>query len=127
MEVKDKGKEPKTESIKENTEEKSEKLGGNITLSGFNLEPIEMVVVKKIIGHYAKKISEKISYKELKITLKQSRKTNMFLHQIKAEVLAGKLLEASSENKNLYNALSDALNKVYAQAEHKERTPRQLK
>jgi len=116
MEVKTKGKEA---NIGDTEKNKEERLGGNIILSGFNLEPIEIVVVKKIIGHYAKKISEKIKYSEMKVTLKQSKKTNIFLHQIKAEIAAGKIITADSENKNLYTALSEALNKLYSQAEHK--------
>ena len=82
MEVETKGKEfkdsEKSEEGKENSEENKvkgeEKLGGNIVLSGFQLEPIEMIVVKKIVGTYTKKISEKTDYQELKVGLKQSRK-----------------------------------------------------
>jgi len=116
MEVKAKGKDPNDSAEKGKSEER---LGGNITLSGFSLEPIEMIVVRKIVGNYAKKISEKIDYQELKITLKQAEKNKMFLHTIHVQVRAGRGVEASSENKNLYTALSEALNKVYAQIEHK--------
>lgn len=116
MEVKTKGKDPNDNAIKSETDEQ---LGGNIVLSGFSLEPIEMIVVKKIAGTYAKKISEKIQYQELKITLKQAEKNKMFLHTIHVQVKAGRGIESISEHKNLYSALSDALEKAYAQAEHK--------
>ena len=47
-------------------------LGGNIKLDGFdNLEPAKLIVVKKIVGLYTKKISEKHSnFKEILVTLK---------------------------------------------------------
>jgi len=117
---------------KSNSEESKEnnglQLGGNILLVGFSLEPSEMIVVKKIVGHYAKKISEKISYEEIKITLKQTEKAKLFIHEIAAKVNAGKsILAADTTNHNLYTALSEALEKVYSQAEHKERTARQEK
>ena len=116
MEVKAKGKDPNGSAEKVKSEER---LGGNITLSGFSLEPIEMIVVRKIAGTYAKKISEKISYEELKITLKSAEKNKMFLHTIHVQVKAGRGIEASAEHKNLYTTLSEALDKVYAQTEHK--------
>jgi len=102
------------------------RLGGNIVLVGFSLEPIEMIVVKKIIGNYAKKIGEKVEYKELKISLKKTEKAQSFLHEISAnaEVKDG-MLSSNAVNHNLYTALSEALEKVNSQAEHKERTSRQ--
>ncbi len=104
------------------------KLGGNITLSGFSLEPVEMIVVKKIIGNYAKKISEKTDYQDIRVILKKTQKAKTFLHEISVSAKTSKkILAADSVNHNLYTALSEALNKIYSQAEHKERTPRQEK
>lgn len=122
MEVKTKGKGPNSEEHKgkSNKETGEQKLGGNITLSGFSLEPIEMIVVRKIAGTYAKKISEKIEYEEIKITLKQTQKQKMFLYEIKVQISAGKRIESSSEHKNLYTALSEALDKAYEQASNKK-------
>jgi ribosome-associated translation inhibitor RaiA len=109
-----------------NSEDTEMRLGGNITLSGFSLEPAEMIVVKKIVGHYAKKISEKIDYQEIKITLKKTRKMKNFLHEISASIKTNKgILAADTVNNNLYTSLSDALDKAYNQAERKERTARQ--
>ena len=46
-------------------------LGGNIELTGFReLDPGSMIVVKKIIGNYARKFSNKVELLKLKITLK---------------------------------------------------------
>mgnify|MGYP001571390405 CR=1 FL=1 len=48
-------------------------LGGNITLDGFELEPSTMVIVKKIVGNYAKNIYTNITdFKNLNITLKNN-------------------------------------------------------
>lgn len=122
MEVETKGKEINSE----NTNVGDLKLGGNIVLSGFSLEPSEMIVIKKIVGHYAKKISERGPYKELKVRLKQSKKAQYFMHQINATADTEKgNLSGEGADKNLYTALSEALDKVYNQAEHKERTARQ--
>ncbi len=102
------------------------KLGGDITLSGFSLEPVEMIVVKKIIGNYAKKISEKTNYQYIKVILKRTRKANYFLHEISVSAKTENgIIAAGSMNNNLYTALSEALEKAYSQAEHKERTSRQ--
>ena len=72
MEVETKGNPNNSEADERDNDEL--KLGGNIVLVGFSLEPAEMIVVKKIIGNYAKKIGEKIDYKEIKISLKQIQK-----------------------------------------------------
>ncbi len=111
-----------------NSDRSELKLGGNILLSGFSLEPAEMIVVKKIIGNHIKKISEKTDYQDIKITLKKTQKTKSFLHEISAIARTSKgILSADAVNNNLYTALSEALNRVYSQAEHKKRTSRQEK
>jgi len=127
MEVKTKGKNLNSEADK--TDNNGElKLGGNILLVGFSLEPVEMIVVKKIVGNYAKKISEKINYEDLKINLKKTQKAKTFLHEIEASAKTSKgILAANATNNNLYTALSEALEKIYNEAEHKERTARQEK
>ena len=112
MEVKTKGKDSEVSMLR---------LGGKIVLVGFSLEPIEMIVVKKIIGTYAKKINEHLPYQELKITLRKTKKEKSFLHEINVNVKTekGNLVSDIAE-KNLYTALSEALNKTKHQAEHKE-------
>jgi len=125
MEVKTKGKEPSVSN--DNSENEELKLGGNIILVGFSLEPTEMIVVKKIIGNYTKKISEKIDYQDIKITLRQTEKAKSFLHEVEISASTEKgILAADTVDHNLYTALSEALEKVYSQAEHKERTSRQV-
>ena len=109
-----------TEGKDPNSNSNELKLGGNILLSGFSLEPIEMIVVKKIVGHYAKKIGEKTSYKEIRVRLRQAQKNQSFLHGININVPLDKgTLTCEVEDKNLYSGLSSALEKIYSQAEHK--------
>lgn len=121
MEVETKGKDSNSgEAGEDNRKNEELKLGGNIVLVGFSLEPVEMIVAKKIIGHYAKKVGEKIEYQEIKIILKQSQKAQSFLHEIKVNVRTNKgVLVADTVNHNLYTALSEAFDKVDSQAEHK--------
>lgn len=123
MEVKTKGKDPNIEGNLKGSKDSGEvKLGGNIVLAGFSLEPAEMIVAKKIIGHYAKKIGEKIGYKELKVTLKQTQKAQSFLHEINVNAKTEKgILVADVANRNLYTALAEAFDKVESQAGHKSK------
>ena len=47
-------------------------LGGNISLEGFDeLEPGTLIVVKKMVGNYAKNIAEKTEFEKLELTLKK--------------------------------------------------------
>lgn len=50
-------------------------LGGNITLIGFkDVEPAQLVVIKKMVGNYAKKIQEKQEFENLTLNLKDKSK-----------------------------------------------------
>ncbi len=97
-------------------------LGKNkdIKLVNFNqLDKSELSIVKKIAGHYINRI-EKIlhSYDEIKLNLKIHQRENLFIHEIKGEVFAGgKIFSATSENKNIFNALSDCFNSILRQIE----------
>ena len=53
------------------------KLGGNIELSGFKVvSRAEMVVVKKIVGSYARKFSDNVTgYESLKLNVKEVHKS----------------------------------------------------
>jgi len=83
------------------------KLGGNIELEGFDdLEPAQLIVVKKIVGSNVKRISEETSeFKNLLLTLKENEKDKV--------TLAGKLTigdkdhEVEATDKNLFFALNN--------------------
>ncbi len=53
-------------------EEKVLQLGGNIELSGFSdLEPGVMIILKKIVGNYARRMSDKCkNFEKLTVTMK---------------------------------------------------------
>ncbi|MBI2110523.1 hypothetical protein HYT51_01965 [Candidatus Woesearchaeota archaeon] len=82
-------------------------LGGNIALINFDaLEPSKLIVVKKIVGNYAKKIAEKKTFDKLQLTLKGN-------YTIATIFIANEdRIETEATNKNLFFALTEALNKI---------------
>lgn len=102
-----------------------ERLGGNITLINFKLEPIELIVVKKIVGNYARKLSEKSGYKELKLRLKKHEHGKTFLHELEAEAIISKdkeggadiILSSSAQDYNLFGALASVMEKLLNESE----------
>lgn len=83
-------------------------LGGNILLTGFSeLDSSELVVIKKIVGQFAKKLSERPhGLKQLSITAETGGKKQGIV--VLAETENGEL-EGSSTDSNLYYALTEAL------------------
>ncbi|MDP4012063.1 MAG: hypothetical protein Q8R00_00445 [Candidatus Nanoarchaeia archaeon] len=87
-------------------------LGGNIKLIGFSqLEPGMLVVVKKLVGNYARKLSDnQINIKELSLNMKSN--------DPKKVELEGKLITDSSEftsmaaESNLFFAMDKALSSL---------------
>ncbi|MBS3098002.1 hypothetical protein J4209_04370 [Candidatus Woesearchaeota archaeon] len=83
-------------------------LGGNIILEGFSsLDNIQMIVIKKIVGNYAKAIAEekKKSYEKLIVTMNkegESFKINVALKE------AGNEGKAEAADKNLFMAVDNA-------------------
>ena len=98
-------------------------LGGNIILVGFkDLEPAKLIVVKKMVGTYAKKIAEKIELKELKLELKQTHSKGKKEEKQKYEVKAKAKTDKKEYNSdtiqfNLFYALDEVLGKIIAQIE----------
>ncbi|MFH1649493.1 MAG: hypothetical protein ABIA93_03015 [Candidatus Woesearchaeota archaeon] len=97
-------------------------LGGNIRLAGFNeLDPSEFIVVKKVVGSYARKFSDRLGeLQELSITLKSVHKQE---HSEKYEIHAlliggksGKPLTAEITEHNLFVGLDLVLKKIEALA-----------
>ena len=81
-------------------------LGGNIKLDGFeNLEPAQLIVVKKVIGNYAKEISEKVEFSEFLVILEGNK--------ISVKVTAkDKTIEEGEDGDNLFVTLDKVLAKV---------------
>ena len=91
-------------------------LGGNIQLSGFSdLEPASMIVLKKIIGTHARRLSGKHAKLELlKLSMKKVHEQE---HSEKYEVMAtvvieGKIYNSEVTERNLFFALDSAIKKV---------------
>ena len=97
-------------------------LGGNITLVDFNLDNQEMIILKKIIGNYAKKIRNITDYSELKIVMKTHKKTKAIKYEIKAKLAAGTSeANAETEGYNPFVAINEALRKIEGEIGHKIR------
>ena len=92
-------------------------LGGNIELVGFKeLEPAELIILKKIIGSYARKFSDSVEgYEKLVLNLKKAQGKNKF-------EVDGKLFSSSGQinsevtHQNLFVTVADVLKKMEKQA-----------
>jgi ribosome-associated translation inhibitor RaiA len=97
-------------------------LGGNIELIGFKQVSLaDVVVVKKLVGHYTRKIQEHSqNFEKIQIFLKEIHKVdNNAKHEIHVKVLdSGKALSSEVVDKNLFTALDSALKKVLGEVSH---------
>lgn len=88
-------------------------LGGNIQLIGFkDTDRAKIVVVKKIVGNYAKIMSEKNS-KFSKLSVSMTKEGDNL--KINAEMAAGKSYVGEESGNNLFIALDSALKKIATQ------------
>ena len=91
-------------------------LGGNITLVGFKeIEPAELIVIKKIVGSYARKMSDTVEkFENLTVTLKEIHKTpKSQKYELHAKLLAGGKTHTSEVvDRNLFVVLDSALKKI---------------
>ncbi len=93
-------------------------LGGNIQLIGFReIEPAKMIVVKKLVGNYVKKIEEKThQFEKIAVHLKHVHNSE---YEIQTKVLvAGKPYNSELTNYNLFVALDKTLSKVLEEITH---------
>ena len=81
-------------------------LGGNINLENFeDVDRGLLIVIKKVVGNYTKKISEKEKdFKKITVTLVKDSK-----YKIKVELETSKTKKSESENPNLFFALDRSL------------------
>ena len=91
-------------------------LGGNIGLAGFrDIDGASMVVLKKIIGNYARRLSEITEkFEKLHITMKLIHATEKSeKYEIKAKVISnGKPYVSEVIERNLFVAVDSALKKI---------------
>jgi hypothetical protein len=97
-------------------------LGGNIELVGFKQVSLaDVVVVKKLVGHYTRKIQEGCkNFEKITVILKEIHKIeNNSKHEIHAKVLDdGKSFSSEVVDKNLFVALDSSLRKIHAEVMH---------
>ncbi|MBT3690865.1 hypothetical protein HOG16_01315 [Candidatus Woesearchaeota archaeon] len=81
-------------------------LGGNINLENFeDVDRGLLIVIKKVVGNYTKKISEKEKdFKKITVTLVKDSK-----YKIKVELETSETKKSESENPNLFFALDRSL------------------
>lgn len=88
-------------------------------MSGFKeISPGEMVVVKKIVGSYARKFSDNIEgYETLSVHLKKVHKTEASeKYEVHAKLVhEGKTKTSEAVERNLFVALDSSLKKLEAQ------------
>lgn len=91
-------------------------LGGNIILTGFReIDGASMVVLKKIVGNYAKRMSELTGkFEQLTLTMKPvHEKEKSEKYEIHAKLNDnGKLYTSEVTERNLFIAVDNALKKV---------------
>ena len=107
----------------EETQDKPEtmELGGNIELSGFSdLDGANLVVVKKMIGNYAKKLSSMVTnFEKLSLHLKEvHKKEGSGKFELHAKVLFdGKIVTSEMTDRNLYFAIDKSMKKLESELE----------
>lgn len=94
-------------------------LGGNISLTGFkDLESGSITIIKKIVGSYAKKFSEKSDdFKKLSLTMKRVHATEgSGKYELHAKlILKGAPITAEETDRNLFVVLDNVLKKIEGQ------------
>ena len=100
-------------------DDESVKLGGNIQLTGFReIDGSSMIVLKKIIGNHARRISEMSKKMEnLHVTLKQiHQREKSEKYEVHAKLLDnGKVYASESVDRNLFVAVDDVLKKLVSE------------
>ncbi|MBN1792816.1 hypothetical protein JW826_03990 [Candidatus Woesearchaeota archaeon] len=95
-------------------------LGGNITLTGFKeVSKAEMVVVKKMVGSYARKLSDNVpGFEALKVTMKPVHKTEgSEKFELHGSVhFSGDHFESEVVERNLFMGLDSVLQKIASHA-----------
>ena len=91
-------------------------LGGNIQLTGFSeLDGGQMVVLKKIVGNYARRLSDKAkNFQQLSLTMKKVHETEQSkIYELNAKLMDnGQPIIGSTSDRNLFVALDTVLKKV---------------
>lgn len=102
-------------------DDESHKLGGNIELSGFrDMDSSSMVIIKKLAGTYARKISEHCkNLQAIRITLKPiHEREKSEKYEVHAKVIDdGKVYASETVDRNLFVAVDSVLKKITSEME----------
>ncbi|MBN2053255.1 hypothetical protein JW756_07155 [Candidatus Woesearchaeota archaeon] len=103
--------------MEEQEESNSTQLGGNITLVGFKaVDKAELVVVKKIVGSYTRKLSDTVpGFESISVNLKPIHKTEEGhpKYELHAKaIIKGKPLASEVVERNLFIGLDDLLKNI---------------
>jgi len=94
-------------------------LGGNITLKGFSeLDGASMIVLKKIVGSYVKKITETTpGFENITLTMKSvHKKEDSEKFEVHGKLIAkGKIHNAEITDRNLFFSVDRVLKKLEAE------------
>lgn len=93
-------------------------LGGNIELVGFReLDPAKLIVVKKMVGNYARKMSEQTeNFEKLVLTMKPVGQLDAHKFELHGKLLDnGRPITSMAVDYNLFFALDKALSGVISQ------------
>lgn len=90
-------------------------LGGNIELVGFReIDPQSLVVVKKIVGNYAKRFNDLAPVEKLTMSLKTvHERESSELYELQTKLICkGKTANSSVTDRNLFFAIDASLKKI---------------
>ncbi len=97
-----------------------EKLGGNIVLSGFDIDNAEKIVIKKMVGKYAEKMRHFAEYQEILLTMKKNKENKTERYEINGlAVFDGGRAEASAEGFNPFILINEVMQKIIKETENK--------
>jgi len=94
-------------------------LGGNIELTGFSeMEKGVMIILKKIVGNYARRMSDRAdNFEKLSLHVKKVHaKEKGEIYELHAKMLDnGKPFTSTVEDRNLFVAIDNSLKKIVNQ------------
>lgn len=107
--------------MEEQGQSNSTELGGNITLVGFKaIDKAELVIVKKIVGSYTRKLSDTVpGFESISLNLKPIHKTEEGhpKYELHAKaIINGKPLASEVVERNLFIGLDAVLSKTFEMA-----------
>ncbi|MBD3164534.1 hypothetical protein GF323_04990 [Candidatus Woesearchaeota archaeon] len=90
-------------------------LGGNIQLTGFSaMDSAKMIVLKKMIGNYARKFSDRAGFEQLSLTMKTIHETESGrIYELHGKLMdKGKPTAREAPDRNIFVAVDSVLKKI---------------